>query len=178
MKNDNSEKTMQITREYAHVMKEENLFVREVEQIAQNRFRSAFTVDGMHPYLYENSAIANHVSGTTFLDMSRQLLKAISHFFYSAPISNRFVIRSVEMDFTRWAKLDVPIETFTELSPESKTVFGHACLTFKARITLRQEGWEIGTMSGEFTTFPLEVEDKLMGRQYRQSPRALSSAAG
>ena len=106
LKNDNSAKVMQITKEYAHVMREENLFVHEVTQIAQNQFKSGFTVDGTHSYLYENSSIANHVSGTTFLDISRQLLKAITHFFYSAPVSNRFVIRSVEMDFTRWAKVE------------------------------------------------------------------------
>jgi len=177
LKNDNAARVMQITREYAHVVREENLFVHEVTQIAQNRFKSEFTVDGTHPYLYENSSIANHVSGTTFLDMSRQLLKAITHFFYSAPVSNRFVIRSVEMDFTRWAKLDIPIQTLLELVPESKIVFGHSCLTFKAHISCHQEGWKIGTMKGEFTTFPLEVEDKLMSRQYRQAPRLVSAHA-
>ncbi len=36
-------------------------------------------------------------------------------------------------------------------------------------MSYHQEGWEIGTMKGEFTTFPLEVEDKLMSRQYRQA---------
>jgi len=169
---------MQITGEYAHVMREENQFVHEVTQIAKDQFKSGFTVDGAHPYLYENPAIANHVSGTTFLDMSRQLLKAVTHFFYSAPVSNRFVIRSVNMDFTRWAKLNVPIEAITDLTPEPKILFGHACLTFQAHITLYQEGWEIGTMSGEFTTFPLEVEDRLMGRQYRQAPRLTPAAVG
>lgn len=44
-------------------------------------------------------------------------------------------------------------------------------------MSYHQEGWEIGTMKGEFTTFPLEVEDKLMSRQYRQAPRLVSVAA-
>jgi len=74
---------MEITKELAHVVREENLFVHQVRPTGvPGQYESEFTVDGAHPYLYENQAIANHVSGTSFLDTSRQLLKAICHHFW------------------------------------------------------------------------------------------------
>src|SRR5262249_14469454 len=87
-----------ITKALAHVVKDENLFVHEVVKVGSDKFESEFIVDGAHPYLYENAVIANHVSGTTFLDTSRQLLKAITHLFYAVPLANRFVIRTAHMD--------------------------------------------------------------------------------
>ena len=113
-----------ITKEYAHVVGDENLFVHKVARLAPHKFESEFTIDGTHAYLYENPAIANHVSGTTFLDTSRQLLKAITHLFYDVPLTNRFVIRSVSMDFTRWAKMGVPILAVVEPTAVYKTILG------------------------------------------------------
>ena len=49
-----------------------------------NSKRNSASMAGI-PILYENPAIANHVSGTSFLDASRQLLKAISHLYYDIP---------------------------------------------------------------------------------------------
>lgn len=168
---------MEITKQLAHVMRDENLFVREVERAPQGeRFLSRFTVDGRHPYLYENPAIANHVSGTTFLDVIRQLLKAITHLYYAVPLENRFVIRTANMDFGRWAKLDVPIEVELELTHETTQLRGQACLNYAARARFHQEGRLTGTMCGTFSTFPQAVEDLLMGRQYRQRPLVTAEA--
>lgn len=162
-----------ITKEYAHVVSDENLFVHEVVRLAPDKFESKFVVDGTHTYLYENPAIANHVSGTTFLDTSRQLLKAITHLFYAVPLTNRFVIRSVNMDFTRWAKMGVPILAVVEPTTVCKTILGYPCLTVSGEIAWHQEGRKIGSTTGKFMTLPPELEDQLMGRQYRQSRHAV-----
>jgi hypothetical protein len=161
-----------ITKTLAHVVKDENLFVHEVVKVGPDKFESKFIVDGTHPYLYENAAIANHVSGTTFLDTSRQLLKAITHLYYAVPLANRFVIRTAHMDFTRWAKVRVAILAVVDMTVRKKTILGHSCLTFAGKITWYQDGWQIGTLSGKFMTFSAEIEDQLMSRQYHQVPRA------
>jgi hypothetical protein len=164
---------MEITKQLAHVVLDENLFVREVERIpGRSQFTSRFTVDGRHPYLYENPAIANHVSGTTFLDVCRQLLKAVTHLYYEVPLDNRFVIRTANMDFGRWAKLGVPIEIVADLSHKTTQLRGLDCLSYEAEVRFYQEGRLTGTMTGQFSTFPQAVEDLLMGRQYRQPPLA------
>ena len=98
-----------------------------------------FAIDGTHPYLYENPAIANHVSGTTFIDMGRQLLKAISHLYYDAPIDSRFVLHNVDIEFLRWAKLGVDIEvTVTvEMAAARRADAPRTC---GAALVWRQEG--------------------------------------
>lgn len=162
---------MQITKEIAHVMRDENLFVYHVEPTGEsNQFVSEFCVKGTHPYLYENQSIANHVSGTSFLDSSRQLLKAICHLFYDVPIENRFVMRKVSLDFTRWAKLNVPIKAVVDCQNQITTLRGQICLTFSGQISYYQEGWKIGVTKGKFTTFSRNIEDLLMSRQYAQPP--------
>lgn len=171
---------MEITNQLAHVVTNENLFVSEVQKTDQdNQFASTFIIDGRHPYLYENPAIANHVSGTTFLDVSRQLLKAITHLFYAVPLTNRFVIRSAHMDFGRWTKLNVPIEAVVELTPDRIKLRGQECINYVARVSFYQEGRVTGSITGQFSTFPQAIEDLLMERQYRQSPAAaLAQRAG
>src|SRR6185503_17608829 len=95
----------------AHVTCDANLLVRNVQALAgAHTYRSVFAIDGTHPYLYENPAIANHVSGTTFVDMGRQLLKAISHLYYDSPMDSRFVLHNIDLEFLRWAKLGVELE--------------------------------------------------------------------
>ena len=160
-----------ITKALAHVVNDENLFVRNVAKVATDHFESEFTIDGTHPYLYENAAIANHVSGTTFLDTSRQLLKAISHLFYAVPLANRFVIRAANLDFTRWAKIGVPIQASVQLVPSEKTMSGQTVLSFTGSVTWHQDGWQIGVLSGKFMTLPAAIEDQLMQPQYRQVSR-------
>lgn len=165
-----------ITKALAHVVNDENLFVRNVAKVATDHFESEFTIDGTHPYLYENAAIANHVSGTTFLDTSRQLLKAISHLFYDVPLANRFVIRAANLDFTRWAKIGVPIQASVQLVPSEKTMSGQTVLSFTGSVTWHQDGWQIGVLSGKFMTLPAAIEDQLMQRQYRQVSRIRDAA--
>ena len=41
-----------ITKEYAHVVGDENLFVHEVARLAPHKFESEFTIDGTHAYLF------------------------------------------------------------------------------------------------------------------------------
>ena len=91
----------------------------------------------------------------------RQLLKAITHLYYGVPLENRFVIRTANMDFGRWAKLDVPIEVELELTHETTQLRGQACLNYTARARFHQEGRLTGTMCGTFSTFPQAVEDLL-----------------
>lgn len=167
-----------ITKQLAHVTRDENLFVHEVERApGGERFVSTFVVDGAHPYLYENPAIANHVSGTNFLDVSRQLLKAITHLYHDVPVENRFVIRTASMDFGRWAKLGVPIAVVADLTHRTATLRGHTCVHYDVQLAFHQEGRLTGTIAGSFSTFPAAVEDLLMERQYRQRPLDVAAPA-
>lgn len=162
---------MEITKQLAHVIRDENLFVRSVNHTeVPDQYVSEFTVDGTHSYLYENPAIANHVSGTSFLDTTRQLLKAVSHLFYDVPVASRFVIRTVNMDFGRWAKTNVPIRAIADVKSRAANVSGHRCLTFTGQVRYFQEGRQIGAATGQFMAIPLEIEELLMGRQYAEPP--------
>ena len=159
-----------ITPALAHVSCDANLLVRNVRADAEEHtYRSVFAIDGTHPYLYENPAIANHVSGTTFVDMGRQLLKAISHLYYGAPIDSRFVLHNIDLEFLRWAKLGVDIEvTVTVELPAGRR--GDAARTCIAGLAWRQEGHLIAQARSRFTLFSAALEAKLMSRQYGQGP--------
>jgi len=159
-----------ITPALAHVTCDENLLVRSVEALAEEHaYRSVFAIDGTHPYLYENPAIANHVSGTTFIDMGRQLLKAITHLYYGMPLDSRFVLHNVDIEFLRWAKLGVAIEVrvTAEVPSARRADAPRACA---ASIEWWQEGHLVARARSRFTTFSAALEAKLMSRQYGQGP--------
>lgn len=162
----------EITPALAHVVHRENLLVQKVwASGTPGVFHSEFVVDGTHPYLYENSGIANHVSGTTFIDVGRQLLKSISHLFYGVPLESRFVLHDVRCEFMRWAKLGVPIRIQTTLEGgEGKSP--KARRTFRVESVLEQEGIVVGKLLSSFTTLSMELEERLMTRQYAESSRA------
>lgn len=161
-----------ITPALAHVGRDANLLVRNVRAADEpHTYHSTFAVDGDHPYLYENPAIANHVSGTTFVDMGRQLLKAISHLYYDTPIDSRFVLHTIDIEFARWAKLGVDIEV-TVVVDISAARRGDAPRTCKATLEWRQEGHVVSRGRASFTCFSAALEAKLMARQYAQSPTA------
>lgn len=152
----------------AHVTCEENLLVHQVQAADKPHvFHSEMLIDGTHPYLYENAAIANHVSGTTFIDAGRQLLKAISHLYYGIPIDCRFVLHGINIEFLRWAKLQVPIRIeVTFHMNELKQA--NARLHCSTELFYYQENHLISRATSSFTTFTKELEDKLMARQYAQ----------
>ena len=159
-----------ISPELAHVGCAANLLVRSVQATdAPHTYRSVFAVDGAHPYLYENPAIANHVSGTTFIDMGRQLLKAIAHIYHDVPLGHRFVLHGVDIEFIRWAKLGVDIEvTVTAEMAESRRT--DAPRTCRAALVWRQDGHLVARARSSFTCFSAALEHKLMLRQYAQAP--------
>lgn len=159
-----------ITPSLAHVACDANLLVRNVQALPEaHTYESVFAVDGAHPYLYENPAIANHVSGTTFVDMGRQLLKAVSHLYYDVPLDTRFVLHNVDIEFMRWAKLEVDIEvTVTVEAAEARRA--DARRSFGAALVWRQEGHLCARARSRFTTFSAALEAKLMSRQYRETP--------
>ena len=159
-----------ITPALAHVGCAANLLVHAVEAgPGAHCYRSVFAVAGDHPYLYENPAIANHVSGTTFIDMGRQLLKAIAHLFYGLPLNSRFVLHGVDIEFLRWAKLGVDIEVtvVVEATAAKRT---DAPRAFGATLVWHQEGHLIARARSRFTTFSNAMEARLMARQYGQAP--------
>lgn len=159
-----------ITPALAHVSCDENLLVRSVEACAEpHTYRSVFAIDGSHPYLYENPAIANHVSGTTFVDMGRQLLKAISHLYYGVPIDSRFALHGIDIEFLRWAKLGVDIEVIVtaEMATTRRPDAPRACAV---TLAWRQQGHPVARARSSFTVFSAALEAKLMDRQYGQAP--------
>ncbi|MEP7124147.1 MAG: AfsA-related hotdog domain-containing protein [Byssovorax sp.] len=159
-----------ITPALAHVGCEENLLVRNVQALAEEHaYRSVFSIDGAHPYLYENPSIANHVSGTTFIDMGRQLLKAISHLYYGAPVDCRFVLHTIDMEFVRWAKLGVDIEVTVTVDADAARR-ADAPRGYGASLVWRQEGHLIARASSRFTLLSAALEAKLMSRQYGKAP--------
>ena len=160
--------TKVITPALVHVTCETNLLVREVEAAPEpHSYRSVFVIDGTHPYLYENPAIANHVSGTNFVDMGRQLLKAITHLFYGSPVDSRFVLHKIDLDFFRWAKLGVDIEVNVCIEVDEARR-ADAPRGYRAALGWTQEGHRIAAARSSFTTFSAAVEARLMERQYGQ----------
>lgn len=157
-----------ITPALAHVSCEQNLLVTHVAAAAEHTYQSVFCVDGSHPYLYENPAIANHVSGTTFVDMGRQLLKAITHLYYGSPLDSRFVLHAINIEFLRWARLGVDIEVSVALEVDSARRLD-APRNYRATLTWTQEGHTVARASSSFTTFSAAVEARLMARQYAQA---------
>ena len=113
-----------ITKQLAHIVNDENLFVDRIRKIDENIYESEFIIAGDHPYLYENSAISNHVSGTSLLDVTRQLCKAMSHIYYDVPINCRFVMQNTQMDFFGWTKCSVPIYILLDVSVERRLLGG------------------------------------------------------
>lgn len=167
--------TRTITPALAHVTSEANLLVRSVRPLeAADTFRSVFVIDGTHPYLYENPAIANHVSGTTFVDMGRQMLKAITHLFYGAAIDSRFVLHGIDLSFARWAKLGVEIEATVEVQADAANR-PEALRRYTATLTWAQEGRPVARAVSTFSTLSAELEARLMGRQYAQGPTAAAA---
>ncbi|MFT3771056.1 MAG: AfsA-related hotdog domain-containing protein [Minicystis sp.] len=159
-----------ITPALAHVTCHANLLVDNVRALAEEHtYRSVFAIDGTHPYLYENPAIANHVSGTTFIDMGRQLLKAISHLYYDAPLDCRYVLHNIDIEFLRWAKLGVDIEVTVAVDAVAARRTD-APRGYGANLTWRQEGHLCARARSRFTTFSAALEAKLMTRQYGQPP--------
>lgn len=163
-----------ITPPLAHVRSEANLLVRQVEACTEpHTYRSVFVIDGTHPYLYENPAIANHVSGTTFVDMGRQLLKAITHLYYGSPMDSRFVLHKIDLDFLRWAKLGVDIAVTVAVEVESVRR-DDAPRNYRATLAWSQEGRPVAQAVSTFTTFSAAVEARLMARQYGQGPACVA----
>lgn len=159
-----------ITKQLAHIVKDENLFIDRIRKICDDRFELEFTIQGDHSYLYENSAISNHVSGTTFLDVTRQLCKAMSHIYYDVPTNCRFVMQNTQMDFFGWTKCAIPIYILLDVSVERRLLGGFMSPTFEVKLCYSQEGYELGTINVKFSAFSHEIEEKLMSRQYRRKP--------
>jgi hypothetical protein len=161
-----------ITPALAHVSSDANLLVRNVQACPEEHtYRAVFSVDGAHPYLYENPAMANHVSGTTFVDMGRQLLKAITHLYYAAPIDSRFVLHTLDLEFLRWAQIGVDIEATVMVEmPDPRQADDRR--TCRATVVWRQEGHLIARARSRFTSLSAALEARLMARQYRQGPVA------
>jgi A-factor biosynthesis hotdog domain len=159
-----------ITCALAHVVRDENLLVRQVWFTGEPHvFGSRFLVSGQHPYLYENPAIANHVSGTTFVDLGRQLLKAIGHLYYRIPLDSRFVLHAINMECQRWVKLDTPIDVRVALAAD-RAGRRDARQSFTARLAFSQEGHPVVEATARFTSLSAALEAKLMARQYAQPP--------
>ena len=158
-----------ITPALAHVSCDANLLVRNVRACAEEHtYRSWTIIDGTHPYLYENPAIANHVSGTTFVDMGRQLLKAISHIYYGASADSRFILHTIDMEFLRWAQLGVEIEVTVKAEMPTTAKRADAPRSCGATLSWRQSGHPVANAKSKFTLLSPALEAKLMARQYKR----------
>lgn len=154
-----------ITPALAHVGSAANLLVHSVEAGDEpHTYHSTFAVAGDHPYLYENPAIANHVSGTTFVDMGRQLLKAVSHLYYDTPLDSRFVLHGIDIEFLRWARLatDIVATITVDMGAARRREAPRVC---KATLEWRQDGHLVARARASFTTLSAALEAKLMARQ-------------
>lgn len=166
-------KAHEISTALAHVRNEKNLFVRKVWETGKtDEYCTELCADGTHPYLYENPAIANHVSGTTVIDATRQTLKAISHLYYNVPLDSRFILQSFQLDFMRWMKLNVlvyilvSVETTPPKRPGGRQ-------KFNLKGTYIQENRVVGKFQSIFTSLSKELEEKLMSSQYSEKPEAV-----
>ena len=156
----------EITKKLAHVVHDQNQFVYSLLKIAENIYESSFIVDGKHPYLYENPEIANHVSGTTFFETSRQLMKALGHLFYEVPVDSRFLLKDMIIKFDRWGQLGVPIIVRIVVTPPQRSE--NYAGTYIFSLTYVQDGKDLGVFDVTASAMPGKVEDRLMARQFAQ----------
>lgn len=153
---------MEISNKIAHVVNDENRFVSEVEQISVGIFESHFMISGDHPYLYENPEIGTHVSGTTFFEVSRQLMKAIGHLYYKVPIDSRFTLQKVEIEFNRWAQLKQLLKARIEVSrPNDVKPYGE----YYFKISYYESSILLGVFSVAALALSSNAEKRLMRRQ-------------
>lgn len=170
IENKKIEHVQKITGELAHVIHADNLFVDRIRKIIDNQFETEFTIDGRHPYLYENEAISNHVSGTTLLEVTRQVCKALSHLYYDVPIHSRFVLKNVGIDYFRWAKCGVPLYMHISVSTDAAASGSSSSSSFNVTLCYSQEGYELGLIKISFSAISQEMEHRLMSRQYNKPP--------
>ena len=100
--------------------------------------------------------------------MGRQLLKAISHLYYGAPIESRFILHSINMEFVRWAQLRVDIEVLVTAEMPSQLKRADAPRVCGAALEWRQVGHQVAHARAKFTLLSAAMESKLMSRQYKQ----------
>jgi hypothetical protein len=155
-----------ITKKQAHVVFDKNQFVHELARVAENVFEADFVIDGKHPYLYENPEIANHVSGTTFFETSRQLMKATGHLFYGVPVESRFLLKDLAISFERWGQIGVPITASISVIPPQRSE--NYAGTYVFILEYRQDGKTLGVFNVTASAMPGKVEDRLMARQFAQ----------
>jgi acyl-CoA thioesterase FadM len=159
-----------IDRALAHVVNDENLLIHCVWATPEpDVFGSRFNVSGTHPYLYENAAIANHVTGTTFVDVGRQLLKSVAHLYYDVPLDVRFILHGIDIKYLRWVKLGVDINVRVKvfMDDRPRCELRHTC---DVELSFAQEGRQVVEAKTSFTTLSKHLEDKLMARQYAEPP--------
>jgi hypothetical protein len=153
-----------ISNEIAHVILDANRLVSNVRCISEHRYQSDFAVNGQHPYLYENPDIANHVSGTTYLDVSRQLMKAILHIYYAVPMDSRFTLQKISIEFFLWGRIGTTLSAVVSVKHPAgkKSAYGH----YKFRIEFLDQGQLLGLLICDATALSAEMESKLMSRQF------------
>jgi hypothetical protein len=156
--------TFAITNELAHVTYEENRFVREVTCVGENRYQSDFVISGTHRYLYENPEIASHVSGTTFFEVSRQLMKAVGHIYYSVPLNSRFTLQKVSIDFVQWGRIGSTISAMICVRPPlgKKSIYGH----YNFQIDYVDSGQLLGRFIVDATALSSSAEKRLISKQF------------
>lgn len=158
--------THEVTNELAHVVESGNRFVSSVARVGKNEFESFFSIDGKHPYLYENPEIASHVSGTTFFDFSRQLMKAIGHLFYDVPLQARFALQKADIHFERFGRFNSNMLARVRVRRPigSKPPFG----VYRFSLNFFDGAVFIGRFKVSATAMPVEVEERLIARQFSQ----------
>jgi hypothetical protein len=158
--------TKKISKKQAHVVFDQNQFVHELAKVADNVFVSDFIIDGKHAYLYENPEIANHVSGTTFFETSRQLMKATGHLFYDVPLDSRFLLKDLAIAFERWGQIGFPVTAKITVTPPQRSE--NYAGTYIFVLEYLQNGKRLGVFDVTASAMPGKVEDRLMARQFAQ----------
>lgn len=160
--------TVAITNDLAHVIHEENRFVTEITCVGENRYQSDFIISGTHRYLYENPEIASHVSGTTFFEVSRQLMKAVGHIYYTVPLNSRFTLQKVSIEFVQWGRIGSTISAMISVRPPiGKTIiYGH----YEFQIDYVDAGQLLGRFIVDATALSSGAEKRLISKQFSDRP--------
>jgi len=157
-------KTPILDQKLVHKHKLENVFLSRFEVVDDDHpddFRAQLYLDSKHPFFFEHPL--DHYPGLMLVEAGRQLGTAVAHACYEVPLGDTvFILNGMEVDFTSFAELDVPVFVNSAVSEKK---FKRGMLTemfYQGHFVQNEE--PIGFMSGRWHIYSKKVMQRMRRR--------------
>lgn len=109
-----------IDRNIVHKYQDENVFISDVHETAQNTFECDVVFNDKHQFFFEHRI--DHVPGLLILEASRQMGTAICHLFYDIDYNYSFIIDYSKISFKNFTELNkkITVRTIIEADVRKK----------------------------------------------------------